>query len=214
VTNDLTVATTGAFVNIANNALIVDYDAMGPSPLSDLRARIFSGYDPAATNHWTGPGITSSTAAGKASGAIGYAEASAVLGAAGGQFLGENVDGSAVLIRYTLGADANLDGTVDFNDLVALAQHYNTTAGQLWSSGDFNYDGNVNFADLVLLAQNYNTTLPAEPVPGASAAFDRDLAAAFANVPEPSSTALLAIAWGAALRAGRRRRTPCAGSGH
>jgi CSLREA domain-containing protein len=56
-------------------------------------------------------------------------------------------------------ADANHDGSVDFNDLVKLAQNYNNVDGQrTWEQGDFNGDGNVDFNDLVILAQNYNTT--------------------------------------------------------
>ncbi|HEY7118244.1 MAG TPA: hypothetical protein VH475_16775 [Tepidisphaeraceae bacterium] len=59
------------------------------------------------------------------------------------------------LALFTLrDADANSDGVVDFNDLVALAQHYDGTG--LWADGDFNGDGVVDFNDLVLLAQHYN----------------------------------------------------------
>jgi rhamnogalacturonan endolyase len=55
--------------------------------------------------------------------------------------------------------DANLDGKVGFEDLVVLAQNYNT-AGKTFAEGDFNYDTKVDFEDLVLLAQWYNTALP------------------------------------------------------
>jgi hypothetical protein len=61
---------------------------------------------------------------------------------------------------FALAGDANHDRAVDFNDLVALAQNYNT-AGKTFARGDFNYDGNVDFNDLVMLAQRYNTTLAA-----------------------------------------------------
>src|SRR5258707_363673 len=57
--------------------------------------------------------------------------------------------------------DANGDRAVDFNDLVILAQNYNTTGGMTWDTGDFTGDGNVDFSDLVALAQNYNTSLAA-----------------------------------------------------
>lgn len=55
--------------------------------------------------------------------------------------------------------DANASGTVDFADLVTLAQNYNQS-GRTFSQGDFDYSGTVDFADLVLLAQRYNQTLP------------------------------------------------------
>jgi hypothetical protein len=63
---------------------------------------------------------------------------------------------------FVFAGDANHDRTVDFNDLVALAQNYNTS-GKTFPEGDFNYDGNVDFNDLVTLAQKYNTTLPFLP---------------------------------------------------
>jgi hypothetical protein len=61
---------------------------------------------------------------------------------------------------FVLPGDTNLDRSVNFADLVALSQHYNTSGGMLWSNGDFTADGNVDFADLVILSQHYNTTLP------------------------------------------------------
>ena len=58
------------------------------------------------------------------------------------------------LVKYARYGDANLDGKVDFKDLVLLAQNYGKTGG-FWQDGDFNYDGKVGFDDLVKLAQNY-----------------------------------------------------------
>jgi hypothetical protein len=111
--------------------------------------------------------------------------------------------------RYTLAGDATLDGAVDFNDLVKLAQNYNTSVKDVteswWNRGDFTYDGIVDFNDLVKLAQNYNTSLPSAPIPGAPADFQSDLAAAFASVPEPSTMAALVVLAGCGL-ANRRRR--------
>jgi len=80
--------------------------------------------------------------------------------------------------------------------LVAVAQHYGNTSGSAtWSMGDLNYDGNVGFADLVAVAQNYGRSLPSVPVPGATAAFEDDLNAAFASsVPEPASIAVVCAA--------------------
>jgi hypothetical protein len=65
--------------------------------------------------------------------------------------------------------DANLDGVVDFDDLVALSQHYNTVGGMTWADGDFTGDGNVDFNDLTFLSQAYNTGTPvsADAVSGA-----------------------------------------------
>jgi probable HAF family extracellular repeat protein len=69
---------------------------------------------------------------------------------------------------FFLRGDANHDRTVDFADLVALAQNYGSSPGTTWAQGDFDGDGAVNFNDLVTLAQTYNKTLP--PHGAASAA--------------------------------------------
>jgi hypothetical protein len=100
--------------------------------------------------------------------------------------------------------DVNLDRSVNFNDLVTVAQNYNT-GGQTWATGDFTGDSQVNFNDLVLLAQRYNTTLPGEPVAGASAEFNVDLARAFASVPEPGAVGVICAAGVGALARRRRR---------
>ena len=97
--------------------------------------------------------------------------------------------------------DANLDGQVSFPDLVALAQNYNQS-GKTWFQGDFNLDQEVNFTDLVALAQNYGQPVPASGT--FSAAFEGDMAAAFAQVPEPASVA--GITLGAMALCARRRR--------
>jgi hypothetical protein len=191
VVNELTLSPGGA-LDLANTALIVDYT--NTSPIVSIRDAIVS-------HALTSTSLTASTA-------IGYAEAEDILGATGGAFRGEQADGTSVLTRYTLLGDATLDGAVDFNDLVKLAQNYNTTVSasteSWWSHGDFTYDGITDFNDLVKLAQNYNTAIPTSPIPGASADFSADLARAFASVPEPSGALLTFAACGFALR--RRRR--------
>ena len=109
-----------------------------------------------------------------------------------------------VLLKYTYGGDANLDGVVNLRDFNRFASHFGL-AGETWSDGDFNYDGLVNFADLLTLARNYNQALPAGPIPGSPAGFDADLSAAFATaVPEPAALAVGLV--GAAIVATRRRR--------
>jgi hypothetical protein len=110
---------------------------------------------------------------------------------------------SGLTLIPTLPGDANVDGHVDFTDLVALAQHYNTSAGALWPDGDFTYDGVVGFNDLVLLAQHYNASVFA-PAPVSPDAFNNDWQVALASVPEPAALSLVALV--PLLLAHRRRK--------
>jgi len=66
-----------------------------------------------------------------------------------------------VLVKFTLYGDANLDGAVNFADLLLLAQNYGKTQNANWDQGDFDYNGSIGFSDLLDLAQNYGKLLPA-----------------------------------------------------
>jgi hypothetical protein len=177
----------GATLDLTDSAAVVDY--VSSTPLDSIRTAIESGY---AGGSWTGAGLTSSLAAAVAADgsnvhktALGYAEASA-LGVT--DFFGQDVDASAVLVRYTLVGDANLDGSVSLADFNALAANFGSTA-QHWFDGDFNFDGSVNLSDFNLLAVNFGLTLPAS--------------AALTSVPEPAAAiSCLALA---ALFATRRQ---------
>src|SRR5262249_26289158 len=117
----------GTKLDIANNGLVVNY--AGPTVIGDVKSKIISGF---ASGAWTGPFITSSSAAAVAASTtnfnrtgIGYAEASA-LGFTPDIFGGANIDSDTVLVRYTLLGDANLNGTVDGTDFAALALKFNS----------------------------------------------------------------------------------------
>jgi subtilisin family serine protease len=69
---------------------------------------------------------------------------------------------------FLLRGDANRDRTVNFADLVVVAQNYGSSSGATWAQGDFDGDGAVNFNDLVTLAQMYNKTLAGAAVSLAS----------------------------------------------
>jgi hypothetical protein len=147
------------------------------------------------TGTWNGNNGIGSSLANNNGKAVGYALASDLF-AAPGTFLGQPFVLTDVLVRYTLAGDANLDGTVNFDDLLRLAANYNSTGTGTWTKGDYTYDGTVNFDDLLLLAANYNASLPAS--------FAGDWALATTAVPEPASVATMLAATGAMLR--RRRR--------
>jgi hypothetical protein len=188
----------GSQLDVASGSLLLDYD--GASPLTQVREYLRSGL---GTGNWLGGGITSSTAIANNQYAVAYGEASdfGISGIYNGVFL----SGAAIVTKTTLGGDIDVSFTVDFNDLLTLAQNYNTASGATWLTGDVNYDGAVNFNDLLALAQNYNdTALLSDPasVTNFAADFAADWALAVSLVPEP---AVLSIVGLAGLIARRRR---------
>ena len=81
----------------------------------------------------------------------------------------------------TFPGDGNLDGTVDFKDLVVLARNYGQASGATFSDGDFNGDRAVGFDDLTILAQNYGEHLSQS-------------APSIRQVPEPTVVLIVAVA--------------------
>ena len=86
----------------------------------------------------------------------------------------------------TISGDANLDGTVQFSDFLALSGGFGMPGG--WADGDFDGDGDVQFADFLSLSANFGQM-------GA------------ASVPEPASEPLAVIALATLSLARRRSRT-------
>jgi RHS repeat-associated protein len=145
----LTIAA-GSRLDITDNTLQLNYGVGATDPVATIRGYLVTGYN---GDTWTGAGIMSSTAAGDPGVySIGYADGSVDSGtlAQPGQ----------ILLKLTLAGDANLDGTVNFGDLLSVSQNFNKT-NRDWAQGDFNYDGIVNFADLLLVSQNFNKQLAA-----------------------------------------------------
>lgn len=187
VIQSLTTGGTGK-LDLTNNGLIVDYPTA--SPIDAIRQALKAGR------------IVATLTPADARQSVAYAEASVVDTTLGGNLLGMPFDLSSVLLRSRLRGDADFNGTVGFPDLVALAQHYNTTSGGVWTSGDFDYDGDVDFSDLVSLAQNYSDSLSVSGL--GTSEFQADWALAQSLAPEPTS--LLALGAGMMLGLGRRRQ--------
>lgn len=178
----------GAVLDLGEHAVVVDYDAES-NPLAEVTAMVVDGR------------IASSVAAADSRKAIGIADTASLTSLT--SIAGVALDGTAVVARVTYKGDTNLDQAVDFSDLLALAQNYNSGSGS-WTTGDFNRDAQVNFEDLLALAQNYGASgsVDAIAAAGAGEQFVADWSLAVSLAPEPASLSVLL--GGAALL--RRRR--------
>ena len=128
----------GGKLDLSNNELQIHY---ATSPIVEVRALVFNAY---SGGSWASWGITTS-AAGSTHG-IGFVDsADGVI---------PSLPADTILVRWARYGDLNLDGTINFTDLLSFAQHYGKLDNN-WDDGDTNYDGNVNFTDLLRLAQNY-----------------------------------------------------------
>ncbi len=115
---------------------------------------------------WSGSGVVTTMSPAVAPNSlttIGAANASDLLGITGTQTAfwdGQTVDASAVLVKYTYGGDANLDGVINGDDYFQIDSAF---PQQLhgWLNGDFNYDGVINGDDYFLIDSNF----PAQAAP-------------------------------------------------
>jgi hypothetical protein len=101
--------------------------------------------------NWDGSGIVTSQshAVGRTYTSIAVARASDVRPATvstTATWAGQTITGTDVLVMYTYGGDANLDGTLNIDDYVRI-DHGISAGLSGWSNGDFNYDGKINIDD-------------------------------------------------------------------
>jgi hypothetical protein len=168
----LVIGTTGATVapiytidststlDLADNDMAILYGS-GTSPLATIQAELKQAYD---NRLWDKPGLTSSVAATKNGvTALGFGEAS-TLGLS--TFDGLALGGNAVLVKYTLVGDTNLDGMVSGADYNTVLRNFDET-GATWIDGDFGYSGTVNGADYNAILDNFDNSL-ANVLPGGS----------------------------------------------
>lgn len=178
----------GGSLDVRNNTLVLDYAAT--SPIDQIRAAMSAGVL-----------SSSSLSNGRVLALIdGASVHPASLG-------GVSFDASSLVLALTLRGDATLDGSVNFDDLLTLAKHYNST-GRTWTQADFSGDGLVNFDDLLQLAKHYGGSVrsaqAAAQMSGIDAeAFAADYALAQALVPEPTT---LGFFGAIGLLVNRRRR--------
>ena len=63
-------------------------------------------------------------------------------------FSGQTVDWTSVLVKFTYGGDANLDGRINIDDYGRIDGKVSQSGSAFgWFNGDFNYDGKINIDD-------------------------------------------------------------------
>jgi hypothetical protein len=152
-TDQLSIDATGV-LDVRNDPLLI-HNGNGAS-ITDLVATGRNG------GAWNGHGIVTSSATGDFT-TLGVAPAPA--------------DPSSVLVKYTYGGDANLDGKINVDDYGKI--DFNVQLGTAgWINGDFNYDGKVNVDDYGII--DFNVGIQGPPLGGvANPAASAAAAAAF-----------------------------------
>ena len=141
----------GATLDLTDNDLIIG-SATSTSSIESLVRNARS------NGSWNGTGLTSSAArnnAAKTTG-LGVLRGDEYTNLGGtGTFLGQPYAATDTLVKYTWNGDANLSGTVSFDDYARIDIGFNQHLTG-WANGDFNYDGVVNFDDYVLIDIAFN----------------------------------------------------------
>ena len=143
-----------AVLDLGDGDMIVDYQSVGP-----IGNWTGSSYD-GITGMIARGAIMSSAATGGASRltTLGIADAAAARNLSAGQtalFAGETVDATSVLIKFTYGGDANLDGKINIDDYGRIDGHVAQSGAVFgWFFGDFNLDGKINIDDFGIIDGN------------------------------------------------------------
>jgi hypothetical protein len=194
-------------LDIGDGFLVINYEGDNPMPM--LRDQIIAAFGVM----WDGNGITSKNMVADPYGSysIGYADNSTLPIPYGPETEGvpanpfgdtTDVAWNAILVRYTLIGDVDLNGIVDDTDISLLTNNY-LFEGMDWFGGDvLLYDGIVDDSDVGVQANNY--LLSVGELTGGLGLGGSGGELSLSAVPEPATLGLMAL--GLAAMAARRRR--------
>jgi hypothetical protein len=173
------------------------------SAYTGVTGQVQSAYNAGA---WNGPGIATTRNEAKTGlTTLAVALAGNVLSISGSQttiWNGQTVGASDVLVMYTYGGDANLDGFISGDDYSAIDFHVGTSAAAYYN-GDFNYDGIISGDDYSTI--DFNFAAQGAPLDSSGSA----TATGVTSVPEPTTAIALLSAGFASLISRRRQNRRC-----
>ncbi len=156
-------------LDLSDNDLLLKYTSASPigtwngAAYDGISGMIASGNNGGA---WDGPGlVTTQSAALSNLTTLGVAEAADALGLMPGDtalFDGETVDAATVIVKYTYGGDANIDGVINADDYATIDFNSNNPAAHNYFNGDFNLDGVINADDYSVI--DFNNTAQGSPL--------------------------------------------------
>ena len=149
VVNAVAVAPAGQLDLLEHDLVVQSGPGAGQQALDRIISLIRSARD-GGSQPWTGAGITSSAARGRAMTTL----AAVSNDRGGGLLVDPGFDGNAIVVKYTWDGDANLDGMVNADDYFLIDSGY-ITQKKGYYNGDFNYDGVINADDYFLIDSAY-----------------------------------------------------------
>ena len=175
-------------------ALTADLGTWNGATYTGLTGLVASGRGGGA---WNGGGIVTTMSDAIGPGAL-TTLGVAMAGAVGkSSFGGVSVAADDVLVMYTYGGDANLDGKINVDDYGRIDGNVASSGSVFgWSNGDFNYDGKINIDDYGIIDGNINRQ-------GVPFSAGEGVVNSVAAVPEPGGAVMLPLA---CLVLSRRRR--------
>ena len=156
-------------------------DLLTLTSVATIRGYLANGYAGGNWNGATANGIIVSSSA------AGSGQTRTLAYATAGDNVVPFIPAGKTLVQYAIPGDADLSGTVDFNDFTSLQVGFGHPSN--WSQGDFNYTGTVDFNDFTILQVNFGHTGTASSAASSSAkAGGSSMRADFAN-PAASASA-------------------------